>query len=104
MTWAIPTNPTFARENQHFAAYKQAKRREDDIAIVNAAFNVTLAGGKIERLRMAFGGMAPTTKLGVNTSKQLQGQQWERGLVDTACGLLAEEFHLPPDVPGGMVR
>jgi xanthine dehydrogenase/oxidase len=28
------------QENDYFAAYKQAKRRDDDIAIVNAAFRV----------------------------------------------------------------
>ena len=48
-SWANATIHTFPRENQHFVAYKQAKRRDDDIAIVNAAFNVTLSGGKIER-------------------------------------------------------
>ena len=53
---------------------------------------------------MAFGGMAPTTKLGVKSAKELEGSPWERGLVDTACGLLVKEFHLPADVPGAMVR
>ena len=37
------------RENQFFLAYKQAKRRDDDIAIVNAAFNLTIANDKVER-------------------------------------------------------
>jgi xanthine dehydrogenase/oxidase len=34
----IPYN----HENQYIEAYKQARRREDDIAIVNAGFNVSL--------------------------------------------------------------
>ena len=33
---SIPNNP----ENSYFLAYKQSKRKEDDIAIVNAAFFV----------------------------------------------------------------
>ena len=62
------------RENQHFVAYKQARRREDDIAIVNAAFNVTLDGNKVSSLRMAFGGMAATTRLALDTALALQGR------------------------------
>jgi len=37
----------YTAENQHFLAYKQAKRRDDDIAIVNAAFNLTLDQNKV---------------------------------------------------------
>jgi len=34
----------YSQENQFVEAYKQSRRREDDIAIVNAGFNVTLDG------------------------------------------------------------
>jgi len=49
--------------DEYFAAYKQSRRREDDIAIVNAAFRVTFhpQSSRIAQLKMAFGGMAPTT-------------------------------------------
>ena len=49
--------------DEYFAAYKQSRRREDDIAIVNAAFHVTFhpQSSRIAKLKMAFGGMAPTT-------------------------------------------
>ena len=46
-------------------AYKQAKRKEDDIAIVNACFKVRLQRFeekyRIESLDLTFGGLAPTT-------------------------------------------
>ena len=53
---------------------------------------------------MAFGGMAPTTVLGLRTAAALQGKSWDKQLVDTACAQLVKEFKLPPDVPGAMVR
>jgi xanthine dehydrogenase/oxidase len=85
-------------------AYKQAKRRDDDIAIVNAAFNVTVSEGRVAKLRMAFGGMAPVTKMGLLSARAVEGHAWERGLVEAACSHLAAEFQLPPDVPGAMAR
>ena len=94
----------FTKENEHFVAYKQAKRRDDDIAIVNAAFKTAITNNKVESLRMAFGGMAPTTKLAVQTAKALKGKVWERSLVDEACSSLAQEFSLPANVPGAMAR
>ena len=94
----------FTKENEHFVAYKQAKRRDDDIAIVNAAFKTAITNNKVESLRMAFGGMAPTTKLAVQTAKALKDKVWERILVDEACSSLAQEFSLPANVPGAMAR
>lgn len=56
---SVPTSGA----DEYFAAYKQSRRREDDIAIVNAAFRVTFhpQSSRIAQLKMAFGGMAPTT-------------------------------------------
>ena len=94
----------FTKKNQHFVAYKQSKRRDDDIAIVNAAFNLTLDGKKVENIKMAFGGMAPTTKLGLKSGQALLGETFDRNIVDTATKELLSEFQLPADVPGSMVR
>lgn len=43
--------------------YKQARRREDDISIVNAALRVSFNPdtGKVIDSALIFGGMAPTT-------------------------------------------
>ena len=39
----------FTAEDEHFVAFKQAKRRDDDIAIVNSAFFFKLSGsGEIQ--------------------------------------------------------
>ena len=49
----------FTKQNQYFMAYKQSKRRDDDIAIVNAAFNLTISNNKVEKLRKG----STTTKI-----------------------------------------
>ena len=94
----------FTKQNQYFIAYKQAKRRDDDIAIVNSAFNVTVANNLIGDMHMAFGGMAPTTKLAIKSSNSLVGKQFDRSIVDSVCKELLDEFQLPADVPGSMVQ
>uniref|UniRef100_A0A0K0DJC3 Ald_Xan_dh_C domain-containing protein n=1 Tax=Angiostrongylus cantonensis TaxID=6313 RepID=A0A0K0DJC3_ANGCA len=95
----------FTRENQFFNVYKQAQRREDDVAIVTGAFNAVIDPKTLvlQEMRIAFGGMAPTTKLASNTVQQLQGK-WNQSLLDEGLELIANEFSLPPGVPGGMAR
>ncbi|KAL4938638.1 hypothetical protein BDV06DRAFT_200461 [Aspergillus oleicola] len=84
--------------------YKQAKRKDDDIAIVCAAFRVKLSPEhKVEDVWLAFGGMAPTTVLAQKTTSILKGKRWGDGAVlDTVLTSLASEFNLPYSVPGGM--
>ncbi|CAL2039109.1 unnamed protein product [Caenorhabditis brenneri] len=91
-------------ENEHFAAYKQAQRREDDIAIVTGAFLVKLDPKTliVENIRISYGGMAPTTKLALNTMEKLKREKWSQEFLDKTLGLLSEELKLPAGVPGGM--
>lgn len=91
-------------ENEHFAAYKQAQRREDDIAIVTGAFLVKLDPKTlvVEKIRISYGGMAPTTKLALTTMEKLIGEKWSQTFLDKALGLLSDELKLPAGVPGGM--
>ena len=44
------------------------------------------------------------TKMALNTSDFLRGKVWCPATFDQAMALLLEEFPLPPDVPGAMVR
>lgn len=66
----------YTKSSQYFVAYKQAKRRDDDIAIVNMALNVTFKPNtnEIIEAHLAYGGMAPTTKLAVNTCRGMIGK------------------------------
>lgn len=63
-------------QNEYFSGYKQSPRREDDIAIANAGFHVLFEENSdvIKDIRLAFGGMAPTTVLALNTARQLIGR------------------------------
>lgn len=91
--------------DQYFIAYKQAKRRDDDIAIVNMALNVTFKTGRdvVANLHVAFGGMAPTIVLAPKTSAQVNGKKWNRRLVEIMSAGLMEELPLAPSAPGGMI-
>ncbi|KAK6012109.1 CO dehydrogenase flavoprotein [Ostertagia ostertagi] len=94
------------KENQFFRVYKQAQRREDDIAIVTGAFNAVVDPDTliVEKIRISFGGMAPTTKLALKTMEQLTGMEWSQPLLDLGLDLISKEFALPAGVPGGMAR
>ena len=94
----------YTKENEYFIAYKQARRREDDIAIVNGAFFYQIQNGIIERARMAFGGLSFVTKMAKNTSEYLQKKPWAPDTFDTAMSVLLAEIPLPPGVPGAMVK
>lgn len=92
-------------KDQHFLAYKQAKRRNDDIAIVNGAFNVKFVEGSnlIENAQFSFGGMAPTTILAPKTSAAIKGKQWNRNLVEIVNRSLVDEIPLSAEAPGGSI-
>lgn len=90
--------------NQYIRTYKQAKRRDDDIAIVNAAFNVRFVAGTnvLEDIQIAFGGMAPTTILASKTATAAIGRAWNHDLVELINKGLTDEISLSYDAPGGM--
>ena len=65
----------FSEEQQYVAAFKQSRRREDDIAIVNACFSVKL-GEKavVKHCRLSYGGMNKVTVMAHKTQKLLMGK------------------------------
>ncbi|XP_022080496.1 xanthine dehydrogenase/oxidase-like isoform X2 [Acanthaster planci] len=100
----LAINVPFTTENEYFYGYKQAQRREDDIAIVNAGMRVVFKPGtdKVQDCTLAYGGMAPTTILAKETMKAIKGRSWNDSLVDAMTPLLVEDLPLPPGSPGGM--
>ncbi|XP_078504361.1 xanthine dehydrogenase/oxidase-like [Lissotriton helveticus] len=90
---------------EFFSAFKQASRREDDIAIVTSAMRVRFKEGssQVEEMELSYGGMAAVTVLAKKTCTALIGREWNEALLQDACQLLAEEMALSPDAPGGMV-
>ncbi|XP_070590412.1 xanthine dehydrogenase/oxidase [Erythrolamprus reginae] len=95
----------FSREGEYFSAFKQASRREDDIAIVTCGMRARFQEGtnRLEEIKLSYGGMAPTTVMAVKTCEELIGREWKEDLLEEACRLLAKEMNLSPSAPGGMV-
>ncbi|XP_022085904.1 xanthine dehydrogenase/oxidase-like [Acanthaster planci] len=100
----VAVNIPFTSEDEYFYGYKQALRREDDIAIVNAGMRVLMKPGTnvVQDCTLAFGGMAPTSVLASKAMTGISGRTWSNGLVEAMCPLLAEDLPLPPGAPGGM--
>lgn len=93
------------KSNQHFIAHKQAKRRDDDIAIVNMALNVTFQPDSdvIENILLAYGGMAPTVVTTPITSSNAKGKKWDKNLVASINQDLINEIPLSESAPGGSI-
>lgn len=87
-------------------AYKQAKRKDDDIAIVTAGFRVRLNDqGIVEEITLAYGGMAPTTLAARRSRDALVGKKWAiPETLELGLGALAKDFDLSFSVPGGMAH
>ncbi|KAF1349274.1 hypothetical protein EJ07DRAFT_140632 [Lizonia empirigonia] len=85
-------------------AYKQAKRKDDDIAIVTAAFRVQVdSQDHVQDVSIVYGGMAPTTKESPKTQAAIIGKPWfHSDTLEAALTGLLEDYDLPYGVPGGM--
>ena len=104
-------------------AYKQAKRRDDDIAIVTCGLRVQLvkegSAHVIKEVSGGFGGMGPTTLRCVScifyysqiihgsikkTGAALAGKPWDRNIVSIATETLLQDMPLAASAPGGMAE
>ncbi|RCI17481.1 hypothetical protein L249_3239 [Ophiocordyceps polyrhachis-furcata BCC 54312] len=96
--------PVTAAEGEFFRAYKQAKRKDDDIAIVTAGFRLRLdQKGVVERCSLIYGGMAATTVSAVKATEYLVGRRFaELETLEGAMSALGADFDMPYGVPGGM--
>jgi len=89
--------------DEYIIGYKQSRRREDDIAIVNAGLRVLFHPGtsKVKDATIVFGGMAPVTVMAIKTMEKLMDRNWEDpSLVENVCSWILDEIPLEPSVPG----
>jgi len=97
--------PVLQNVFEYLRPFKQARRREDDISIVTSGMRIRLAvsDGKymIEDVALAFGGMAPTTMMALETAKVLIGSEFSVATFELATEALLKEMKLPETVPGG---
>ncbi len=72
--------------------YKLAKRFDQDISAVCAAFSITLDGNLIRDVRVVYGGMAATPKRAAYTEATLRGQPWDENTLDLAMACLPRDY------------
>jgi CO/xanthine dehydrogenase FAD-binding subunit len=69
---------------------RHTPRRELDIAVVGVASQVTLAGGKCAKARIALASVAPTPVRATAAELALEGQALTADLIERAAGLAVE--------------
>jgi xanthine dehydrogenase/oxidase len=96
--------PVAQEKGEYIRAYKQSKRKDDDIAIVNAALRVKLDDEDIvQDVCLVYGGMAPTTIVAKKATEFLQGRKFtDLQTLEGVMAKLEEDFDLRFGVPGGM--
>jgi xanthine dehydrogenase small subunit len=77
---------------QWVSSYKIAKRFDQDISAVCAAFAVQVAAGRVCAARIAFGGMAAVPARALATERALTGAQWSEGSIEIAAAALVTDF------------
>lgn len=96
--------PVFKGKGEYIRAYKQSKRKDDDIAIVNAAIRVALTDNHVvEDCNLVYGGMAPVTTSAKAAVEYLRGKQFTHPeTLEGVMNALETDFDLRFGVPGGM--
>ncbi|KAL2840748.1 Molybdopterin-binding domain of aldehyde dehydrogenase-domain-containing protein [Aspergillus pseudodeflectus] len=96
--------PVAAESGEYLRAYKQSKRKDDDIAIVNAALRVSLSpSNDVTSVNLVFGGLAPMTVSARNAEQFLNGKKFtDPATLEGTMGALEQDFDLKFGVPGGM--
>lgn len=89
---------------EYIRAYKQAKRKDDDIAIVTGALRVKLdEKGIVEEANLCFGGMAAWTTSAKQANEYMVGKKFaELDTLEGTMNALEQDFNLQFGVPGGM--
>ncbi|KAK4384529.1 Xanthine dehydrogenase 1 [Sesamum angolense] len=88
--------------------FKQAHRRDDDIAVVNAGMRVYLEEKDqkwvVSDASIVYGGVAPYSVSANETRKFLMGKHWNKEMLQGALKVLEKDIVLKEDAPGGMVE
>ncbi|KAF9292879.1 hypothetical protein BGZ88_006024 [Linnemannia elongata] len=92
------------RPGEYIRSFKQAKRKDDDIAIVTAAIRVQLASDNtIVETGFGYGGMSAFTCQAKNASAFLKGKTWgDNDVLQGALEALDQDLPMEVSTPGGM--
>jgi xanthine dehydrogenase small subunit len=75
-----------------FFCDKLSKRRDQDISTVAAAYRLRVKNGKIEDVRIGFGGMAATPKRASHVEQALKDQPFSAATFEKAAAAVARDF------------
>jgi xanthine dehydrogenase small subunit len=81
-----------ARRGRLIRSYKIAKRFDQDISAVCAAFSLEIADGQIRAARVCFGGMAATPRRARACEQALLGADFSPAVAARAAQALARDF------------
>ena len=80
------------RPGVRFRTYKLAKRFDQDISAVCAAFALTIENELVVEARIAFGGMAATPRRAAAAEALLAGRVWDEAALQEAMAALAQDY------------
>ncbi|MFM0057559.1 xanthine dehydrogenase small subunit [Paraburkholderia phytofirmans] len=83
---------TGVRKNLQFRTYKLSKRFDSDISAVCAAFSFIADGNVIREPRIAFGGMAATSKRATHAEAVLRDAEWHEATAQAAMLALGNDY------------
>ena len=80
------------KAGQQFRTYKLAKRYDQDISAVCAAFAIELDGGAVRNAHIAFGCMAATSRRAPLAEAAINGQPWNEDTLRAGMEALARDY------------
>ena len=78
--------------DDHFAAYKVSKRRDEDISSVAAAFRIRCKDGLVSEAVLTYGGMAAIPKRARSVETALLGRPWSADAVAATEDAYQDDF------------
>lgn len=98
----------WTKKYEYVKEFKQAHRRDDDIALVNAGMRVKFSENKgtwlVEEVSLAYGGVGPIPLCATLTETYLKGKEWTEKTLQMALKILQEEIVIAKNAPGGMAE
>ncbi|KAJ2900376.1 hypothetical protein IWW38_000543 [Coemansia aciculifera] len=96
----------FTSEFEVVRAFKQAKRKNNTIAIVTCGLRIKVdSDQRITDAAFAYGGVAPTTVLAKEAAHAALGGKWgDKSVLDSVLAACVQELQLDYAVPGGMAE
>ncbi|KAL2650085.1 hypothetical protein R1flu_018213 [Riccia fluitans] len=98
----------WSKRYEYVKEFKQAHRRDDDIALVNAAMRISLQPKDeiwtVLDASLVYGGVAPTCIIARKTAEFLKGKEWNYATLEKAFPFISEDVMLADNAPGGMIE